>query len=154
MSATQLSVSNRFHSTVRCTRRYSIHITRHVPKYIIVCTHLSINCTPSSGVCGGVQKHSTQIRAIHRQDNGYFFNNRLQFQVVRIFLFLCLQRYKIFPIPLLLFAEYIRNVDLHTRFDSEKTAKRRGSLYGAGGVFKKDPVQFRNSRDPTNLFTQ
>ena len=102
MSATQLSVSNRFHSTIRCTRRYSIHITRHVPKYIIVCTHLSINCTPSSGVCGGVQKHSTQIRAIHRQDNGYFFNNRLivySFKLSASFFFCVCKGIKSFRYP-------------------------------------------------------
>ena len=50
----------------------------HVPAYIIICTHLSISVTLSSGVCGGVQKHNIHITAKKRQEKGYFLIKLLQ----------------------------------------------------------------------------
>ena len=60
-------------------RKVSIHITEHVPPYIVTCVHLSTNGTLSSGVSGVVQKQSIQISNIQIEENGYSVNNLIKF---------------------------------------------------------------------------
>ena len=53
-------------------RRYSYQITEHVPPYMIICVHLSANCTSSKGVSGkNGMSDSTQIRMIQKTEKGY-----------------------------------------------------------------------------------
>ena len=54
----------------RRARNVSIHIIEHVPPYITMWVHLSMSGTSSSGVCGGVQKHNTHIKATQNEEMG------------------------------------------------------------------------------------
>lgn len=56
----------------RWLRRYSSQTIEHVPPYITMCTHLSINFTLSSSVLGGVKNERYHIMRKQSTESGYF----------------------------------------------------------------------------------